>query len=537
MPQPAEKRLRPNQAALIPAVSAAFLLALAWAMRPTPTVAAAITGAAAVLFLGTAVLQLRLRQHTRPRTLAVVFRKPHYVQMTAQGLLWGYWAYWVEEVRVFAPLILAQLFFACGFSALLTWFRRERFELGFGPFPIVLSINFFLIFKPEWFAWQFAIVALGYLAKEFIRWERSGRSAHVFNPSSFPLAIFSIVLIATGTTDATLGLEIATTLFHPPNMYVVIFLVALPGQLLFGVATMTISAVLATCAFGLGFQALTGGYYFFDAYVPIAVFLGMHLLFTDPSTSPRSEGGRIAFGVMYGAGTIALAGLLSTIGAPTFYDKLIPIPILNLLVRWLDGRLGPTAAVGGQLQSLASPMRGVRHRLATAGTWTAAFLALSFTGMVGDDHRGQWIPFWEGACADGSGRACNYLATIEQNFCEEGSGWACNELGALIAQRSTAATATDDARRAHIAFSAGCENGSAEACRNADLLFDAVTMGAGPASALRGSEALEFTSGDLAPSDLPIVLRGSKGPIEEADSAALFARACELGLPADCSGG
>ena len=95
-----------------------------------------------------------------------------------------------------------------------------------------------------------------------------------------------------GATDRTLGLEIATTLFYPPHMYVAIFLVALPGQMLFGVATMTISAVLTACAFGVAFQAVTGSYYFFDAYVPIAVFLGMHLLFTDPSTSPRLESGR-----------------------------------------------------------------------------------------------------------------------------------------------------------------------------------------------------------------------------------------------------
>ena len=34
-------------------------------------------------------------------------------------------------------------------------------------------------------------------------------------------------------------------------------------------------------------------YYFIEPSVPIAVFLGMHLLFTDPSTSPRTESGRV----------------------------------------------------------------------------------------------------------------------------------------------------------------------------------------------------------------------------------------------------
>ena len=74
---------------------------------------------------------------------------------------------------------------------------------------------------------------------------------------------------------------------------------------------MTMSAVVTTYLFGLLYFAATGIYFFFDSYIPIAVFLGMHLLFTDPSTSPRTELGRIIFGVLYGLSTIALYQLLS----------------------------------------------------------------------------------------------------------------------------------------------------------------------------------------------------------------------------------
>jgi hypothetical protein len=35
--------------------------------------------------------------------------------------------------------------------------------------------------------------------------------------------------------------------------------------------------------------------------------------------------------------------------------------------------------------------------------------------------------------------------------------------------------------------------------------------------------------------DFPVVLRGSKGPIEEREPAALFARACDQGWPGTCS--
>ena len=67
------------------------------------------------------------------------------------------------------------------------------------------------------------------------------------------------------------------------------------------------SAVVTTYVFGLLYFAVTGTYFFFDSYIPIAVFLGMHLLFTDPSTSPRTELGRIMFGVLYGLSVVVYA--------------------------------------------------------------------------------------------------------------------------------------------------------------------------------------------------------------------------------------
>jgi hypothetical protein len=87
------------------------------------------------------------------------------------------------------------------------------------------------------------MILVGYLGKELIRWRKNGRSAHIFNPSSFPLAVFSLGLILTGTTYVTLGSEIAQTQFNPPRIYLFIFLVSLPVQLLFGVARVTMAAV------------------------------------------------------------------------------------------------------------------------------------------------------------------------------------------------------------------------------------------------------------------------------------------------------
>src|SRR5256714_15569079 len=119
-------------------------------------------------------------------------------------------------------------------------------------------------------------------------------------------------------------------------MYLKLFLIGLPGQFFFGVTTMTMSAVVTTYAFGLVYLAATGIYFFYDSYIPIAVFLGMHLLFTDPSTSPRTELGRIIYGAAYGLSTVALYQLLGSKGMPTFYDKLLQVPILNLSIQGID---------------------------------------------------------------------------------------------------------------------------------------------------------------------------------------------------------
>ena len=134
---------------------------------------------------------------------------------------------------------------------------RHVARVGRGAIPTLsASVRFrsssastlFLWFKPDWFYLQFAMVALGLAAKELIRWNRDGRRVHIFNPSSFPLAVFSLVLLATGTSDITWGQNIASTQFYPPHMYLVLFLIGLPGQFFFGVTSMTMSAVVSTYA-------------------------------------------------------------------------------------------------------------------------------------------------------------------------------------------------------------------------------------------------------------------------------------------------
>ena len=135
----------------------------------------------------------------------VVLRPQHYLQACAQASVLLYWGWYWRPVYDAAPLLLTQLLFAYGFDMLLAWSRRDTYTLGFGPFPVIFSINLFLWFKPDWFYLQYLMIAVGFAAKELIRWQKNGRPAHIFNPSSFPLAVFSLGLILTGTTSITYG--------------------------------------------------------------------------------------------------------------------------------------------------------------------------------------------------------------------------------------------------------------------------------------------------------------------------------------------
>lgn len=498
---------------------AAGLILGAYALLPVgrqhPVLQATFIGASALLLVWSAVLWFTARRSGRALSIEVVIRRPHWIQMLAQGSVLVYWGWWVRSVYDFGPFILAQIIFAYGVDSLLNWSRRDEYWLGVGPIPVIFSISLFLWFKLEVFYWQFAMVALVFFGKEFLRWQRDGASRHIFNPSSFALAVAAFLIILTGSTDKTFGLEIATTQMNPPYIYAAIFVAALPGQFLFGVATMTLAAVVSAYAFGLAYFALTGTYFFYDAYIPIAVFLGMHLLFTDPATSPKSERGRVLFGVLYGLGVIAFAAILERFGVPTFWDKLLPVPILNLMVRRIDAWVDAGKLPMPNLFPFLGRLSEAGRRYAVTWMWVAVFLGMSAVGGVGDWHPGQFLPFWTEACEEGSERACDYMAFMEQNYCDRGSGWACNEFGAFLL------TADGDRAGAAREFETSCRLGYQPGCAN----LEAVESGAGPESLARGDPPLE---------DLPIVLRGSKGPITERDPDALYALACREGWKSIC---
>lgn len=476
-------------------------------------------------------------------TIEISIRPQHYLQAIAHTAIFVYWGMYWEPIRDAAPLIAGQIVFAYAFDLLLAWTRRGKFVLGFGPFPIIYSTNLFLRFRDDWFYLQFVMIAVGFLAKEVFQWQRDGRRVHIFNPSSFPLAVFSLALIVTGTSYITWAEEIATLLILPPHIYLFIFLVSLPGQFLFGVSTMTLPAVLTTYLWSLAYYQGTGTYFFFDSNVPIAVFLGMHLLFTDPSTSPKTTLGRILFGICYGLSVVVLYDVLDGLGAPTYYDKLLQVPIMNLLVKQFD-------AVGGAVSvAWLNPARRAVH----VSLWIVTFGAMTAAGGLGNYHPGMTVPFWQTACTDGRGDACRNLAQMHRRYCNNGSSWSCQELAALESP-ATAPRLRHDPRyqdyllvlqggRGPLAdttplavFTLACEQGFAAGCASVgDTYFQGAGVPKDPQRARVMWEAACGRGHAQSCSNLGVMHRFGDGvPADKAKAAEFMRRACDLGNSNAC---
>jgi hypothetical protein len=498
----------------IPLAFTAALLALTALPRlqATPVLTQSFWGAGAVLVLWNLWLIFRFSgKPRRPRIIGVRPRPQHYIQTFCHSCVFAYWGYYWPPVYDFFPLLAGQLLFAYAFDILLAWSRGEDYQFGWGPFPIVFSTNLFLWFKDDYFYWQFVLIALGFAGKAFVRWNRDGKRVHIFNPSAFTLAIFSVVLLATGTTSITWGQEIASTFSLGPQIYTVLFLIGLVVMYFFSITTVTASAAIALVGLSAAYYAMTGVPYFVDSDIPSAVFLGMHLLVTDPSTSPRTPLGRVIFGVSYGLGVFGLYALLGSMGMPTFYDKLLCVPLLNLLVPAID-RVVKSIGPRPLLHRLALDGPLGRGNLAHMAVWAGIFVVMTSTGSADGMHRGDALPFWEQACGEGRRQACQRLLRIEASYCGDNAGWACNELGR---HHLEGRIVTGDPERAFAYFARACEGRFQAGCVN---MLDA----SAPSRA------------DPRPIDLRLLLREGGPNLLEMPEPQLYQRACRHGWSFAC---
>ena len=241
------------------------------------------------------------------------------------------------------------------------------------------------------------------------------------------------------------------------------------------------------------------------------MFLGLHLLVTDPSTSPRTPLGKTLFGALYGLGVFVLYSLLGALGAPTFYDKLLCVPLLNLSVKWID-RLARSILNRDILSRLSTAWTPARANLVHITVWVLFFGTMSAVGATDARHRGDTVPFWEQACAEDRQQACQRLLQIEANYCGDNSGWACNELGwhyveGIIVAADPDTALTHFARACEGRFQAGCLN-----------LLNRETPSRGNPRAL----------------DLRLLLREAGPNLLDMPDAALYTRACDHGWTFAC---
>ena len=208
----------------------------------------------------------------------------------------------------------------------------------------------------------------------------------------------------------------------------------------------------------------------------------------------------MCFGALYGLSTIVLYELLGLAGLPTFYDKLLQVPLLNLSVIAIDRFVRSASIKRFDPGRLLPSLSGRRRHLAYISVWAVLFSLMSAAQGVGDRHPGQWLPFWQRACLqDGTG-ACRYLGQMYATYCRAGSEWSCRELDRLGAGGAI-----------------GTMAGASES----------TSATSGVKGQGRATPPLE---------DLPIVLRGSKGPISDRRPGSLRERACAQGWLDSCGG-
>ena len=258
-------------------------------------------------------------------------------------------------------------------------------------------------------------------------------------------------------------------------------------QYFFSVTLLTFSAMLAIGMVNFIYFQATGVYFFAVTNIPVAVFLGLHLLMTDPATTPRSSMGKIAFGGLYGVGVCVAFWGLEALDLPSFYDKLVVVPILNLLAPLLD-RLAGVSLLGkyGRWEMLAGPRK---VNLGYMGCWIVLFLVMLRTGYVEAPHPGDTLQFWEKAAAEKRPNATKYLIRVIHNLDnhlhdaslpvetvgamgpqtrEQSLGALCNEAGAIYSEGKLVQA---DPAKACRYFAQACDFGNVEGCANLAIQY------------------------------------------------------------------
>ena len=278
----------------------------------------------------------RQRGAAEPCQIEMDVRRTHVVQAIAQGSIYFYVGQYYSGVAQWAPFIIYQLIVAFVFDFLLSVYRQNRYTLGMAIFPIVLSINLFMWFKPEYFAGQLAMIFVAILGKAYIVRMLDGRPRHIFNPSALPMALTALLVVIVFNSDHVLNTSnVVFSYLLAPHFQLFVFVMGMFSHLAGRVSFISLGAVATLFIVDAVFKAITGLPPMGDIVQP-SVFVGITLLVTDPVTSPKTRTGQLVYGSLYGFGILISYILLNHFGFPRYYDKILPVPILNYIGPSLD---------------------------------------------------------------------------------------------------------------------------------------------------------------------------------------------------------
>jgi hypothetical protein len=255
-------------------------------------------------------------------------------------------------------------------------------------------------------------------------------------------------------------------------------------------------------------------------------------LVTDPSTSPRTNVGRVIFGSLYGLSVAALYTLLELGGAPQFYDKLLCVPLLNLSVQLID-RMA-RASVLGKISDW-SDARGARKlNWIAMATWSGLFAFMFSTGFVGGGHPGESVQFWGEACEKKERKACERLIRALDYHSAQGSARASSQLAMHFLEGKIT---EQDPIAAAMLFARACDQGDMDVCGNLVNLYINHNIGSpdDASHAISQLEASESDEGGRNAYFIGLAYSTGRGRQLDNDKAlAFFQRSCGAGMNDAC---
>lgn len=312
-------------------------------------------------------------------TTSVRLQPNHMIPSIFQVLIFSYWALYWEPLIDHAWALGVQLLFAYTLDVAIGVWTDRAWRIGLAPVPIVLSTNLFVWFTGSGFWLFFLVASIALLSKAALKRE----SGHIFNPSALGLAAVGLICIPLPAPDFCY--DIAHELNVTPSMTEFLILVALIAQLRVPVVLVSLGAAASLWAsvevpiFLSRFLSLDG-LETFSTLVPIwywaPVFLVLALLATDPKTIPNTPAGKLLFGLLLGGGIALASAGLTVAGHNDFMAKVIPVPLVNLLVPWCD-RVG--ARLDPRLRPALEPLWNWAH--------VSAWVLLSSLALLGPGNK------------------------------------------------------------------------------------------------------------------------------------------------------